>query len=600
METQNQSNSEQTQETVQTSATNEQQNQTGNGSETTDNTNHSETTTKHEEQFDFKTLLTDEALEAIKEHGFVDEDGNVWIKQSETVDSRIIGKLKEKHTKEWYKTYLDRFEEYRKKFEKLKEEFHKVENKNIILSKIGNFIDQAKTVPALGNFDPIIKELSGILNSATDILNSNFNKKEELCAKAETISESKDFKKAANELKDLQKDWKHVGAVPRDKQDGILQRFNTAIDRFYERQRNHFEEQEIERWENYKLKEKLVEKAIELCNSSDWKKTSEELKKMQVEWKNIGPVPKEKSDLIWKKFRETLDSFYDKQKEHFNILDSTKQENLEKKEQLCNRAKLLSESVDWKETADEIEKLQAEWKSIGPVPLEHSEAIWKKFRSSLDIFYNNMREHFDSLDKERHDNYKKKEQLCIRAESLSDSNEWELTAEELKRLQQEWKLIGPVPKKQSEAMWNRFRKAMDIFFEKRRGFIDSKKQETEIRKADFKNRLSDTIKRKKTQITRIKDEIKSIQSEISKTHEKLNIIIDDNTDLIKKSLAQRENELNKIIQNKLKRITDLEKDLKDIETKIEKNVVKSKSTPEEKKETNSDNQNINTETEAIT
>jgi hypothetical protein len=597
METENQNNIEQTQETVRTSATSE----TEQIVETTDNNNTSEINSTPEEQFDFKTLLHDEALEAIKEYGFVDETGNIWIKQSETVNSKIIGKLKEKSTKDWYKAYLDKFEDYKKKFEKLKEEFNKVENKNVILSKIGTFIDQAKTIPALGNFDTIIKELNGILDSATDILNVNFNKKEELCAKAETISESKDFKKAANELKELQKDWKHIGAVPREKQNDILQRFNAAIDRFYERQRNNFEEQEIERWENYKLKEKLVERAIELCKSTNWKKTSDELKKMQIEWKTIGPIPREKADTIWKKFRETLDSFYDKQKEHFNVLDSSKQENLEKKQQLCNRAKLLSESVSWKETIEELKKLQDEWKAIGPVPLEQSDDIWKTFRSYLDTFYSNMRQHYGSLDKERHENYEKKVQLCTRAESLCNSTEWELTAEELKRLRQEWKLIGPVPTKQSDAMWKRFRKAIDIFFEKRRGFIDTKKHEFELRKTDFKNRLSDTIKRKKTQITRIKEEIKSLQDEISKTQEKLNIIINDDTNLIKESLAQREDEINKIIQNKSKRIVDLEKDIKDIETKIEKNEAKSKKTPEEKKEIKSDdNQDINTETKTTT
>ncbi len=563
MEIENQTNNEETQQMSSNTLNNDTVNQNGSAMEPEQNI-----IEKQDEKFDFKTLLTDEAMSAISAFGNVDEEGNVWLKKSELVEARIIGKLSGANDSEWYKPYLQRFDEYSKKYEKLKEECEKIDNKNIVLSRVESLLESAKSLSAIGNFDPIIKELSEISAASAELLKTNLTKKEELCAKAEEISATKEFKKAAAELKELQKEWKSAGAVPKDKQDEILQRFNAAIDKFYERQRNHFEEQEIERWENFKLKEKLVERAVELSASTEWKKTSDELKRLQEEWKKIGPVPREKSDDIWKKFREALDSFYERQKAHFNQLDSSKQENYEKKELLCQKAELLCESTEWKETGEELDKLQAEWKSIGPVPQEKSDEIWKRFRTSLDKFYNNMRGHYDTLDKERQENYKKKEQLCERAEALCQSAEWDLTAEELKRLQQEWKLIGPVPKKQSDAIWSRFRKAMDTFFDRRREFIDGKKHETEARKVDYKNRLADTVKRKQVQIERIKEEIKEVDEEIVKIQEKLNIIVDDeNSTLIKKSFTDREEELKKVIESKNKRIAELEQDIKDIEAK---------------------------------
>jgi hypothetical protein len=564
MEIENQTNNEETQQMSSNTLNNDTVNTNGNDMET------EKTLGNQDEQNNFKSLLTDEAMSAINNFGYVDDEGNVWLKKSETIDARIIGKLKGDNDADWYKAYLQRFDEFTKKSEKIKEEYEKIDNKNIILSRIESLIETSKSISALGDFEPVIRDLSDISKSASEVLTANLTKKESLCEKAEEISQTKDFKKAAADLKELQKDWKSAGAVPKDKQDEILQRFNSAIDKFYERQRNHFEEQEIERWENFKLKEKLVERAIELSASTEWKKTSDEMKKLQEEWKKIGPVPREKSDDIWKKFREALDSFYEKQKIHFNQLDSSKQGNYEKKEQLCQKAELLSDSTEWKETGEELEKLQAEWKTTGPVPQEKSDEIWKRFRTALDKFYNNMRAHYDTLDKERQENYKKKEQLCERAETLCNSNEWDLTAEELKRLQQEWKLIGPVPKKQSDAIWSRFRKAMDTFFDKRREFIDSKKQESEVRKADFKNRLSDTVKRKQGQIERIKEEIKEVEEEITKVEEKLNILVDDeNSIIIKKSFTDREDELRRTIENKNKRIAELDKDIKDIEAKME-------------------------------
>jgi hypothetical protein len=565
MDIENKTNNEETLQVITNNLSNNNNNTNGSIMETQNNN----TNVTTEEKVDFKPLLTDEAMNAIGKFGYVDEEGNVWLKKNESGEARKIGKIKSDSDINWYKAYLQRFEDFQKKYEKLKEDFNKTENKNIIISKIESMIEGSKSLSAIGDFDPIIKDLKEMAKIANEKLVENLAKKEQLCVKAEEISLSNDFKKAAADLKALQQEWKSIGAVPKDKQDEILKRFNAAIDKFYERQRNYYDEQEIVRWENLKLKEKLVEKAEQLSTSTDWKKTSEELKKLQEEWKTIGPVPKDKSDDIWKKFRQALDTFYERQKAHFNQMDSSKQENLEKKELLCQKAELLSDSTDWKETSAELEKLQKEWKTIGPVPPEKSDEVWKRFRTALDKFYNNMRAHYSNLDKERQENLKKKEELCKRAEALCNSNEWDITAEELKRLQQEWKLIGPVPKKQSDAIWARFRKAMDTFFERRRAFIDSKKQESEVRKADFKNRLADTIKRKQGQIERIKQEIKEAEEEIEKIHEKLNIIVDDeNSQIIKKSFLDKEDELKKVIEKKKNRITELEKDITDIQAKL--------------------------------
>lgn len=565
MDIENKTNNEETLQVITNNLSNINNNTNGSIMETQNNN----TNVTTEEKVDFKPLLTDEAMNAIGKFGYVDEEGNVWLKKNESGEARKIGKIKSDSDINWYKAYLQRFEDFQKKYEKLKEDFNKTENKNIIISKIESMIEGSKSLSAIGDFDPIIKDLKEMAKIANEKLVENLAKKEQLCVKAEEISLSNDFKKAAADLKALQQEWKSIGAVPKDKQDEILKRFNAAIDKFYERQRNYYDEQEIVRWENLKLKEKLVEKAEQLSTSTDWKKTSEELKKLQEEWKTIGPVPKDKSDDIWKKFRQALDTFYERQKAHFNQMDSSKQENLEKKELLCQKAELLSDSTDWKETSAELEKLQKEWKTIGPVPPEKSDEVWKRFRTALDKFYNNMRAHYSNLDKERQENLKKKEELCKRAEALCNSNEWDITAEELKRLQQEWKLIGPVPKKQSDAIWARFRKAMDTFFERRRAFIDSKKQESEVRKADFKNRLADTIKRKQGQIERIKQEIKEAEEEIEKIHEKLNIIVDDeNSQIIKKSFLDKEDELKKVIEKKKNRITELEKDITDIQAKL--------------------------------
>jgi hypothetical protein len=154
-----------------------------------------------------------------------------------------------------------------------------------------------------------------------------------------------------------------------------------------------------------------------------------------------------------------VDAFFSKQAEELA-------ENLQKKEALCEKAEALADSTEWVKTADELRRLQAEWKQVGPVPRAQSRKIWDRFRQPCDRFFTHWQEHRGQRHKEWAANLEKKQALCERAEAMMDSTDWETTAGELKGLQAEWRNIGAVKRSRSEAIWRRFRKACDHFFDR--------------------------------------------------------------------------------------------------------------------------------------
>lgn len=246
---------------------------------------------------------------------------------------------------------------------------------------------------------------------------------------------------------------------------------------------------------NLTLKENLIREAEILSLSNDWKETPEKLKKLDDEWKRIGPVAKEKMDELWNRFYNTKQIFFDNRSKHFDMIENERQANLTAKENLCLEAEKLSNSTDWKLTAEKLKHLDEEWKKLGPVPKEDADSIWKRFNEAKQTFWDNRKKYFAELDREKFANLTKKEKLCIEAEHLIYSTDWKNTGEHLKYLQSEWKKIGPVPKEKMGEIWERFNSAVQGFFENRTRFFEERDLERTQRHREWQERMQETIER---------------------------------------------------------------------------------------------------------
>lgn len=294
-----------------------------------------------------------------------------------------------------------------------------------------------------------------------------------------------DLVQAQKDLRSLQAEWKSVGPAPKEKSEALWARFRAAGDKVHERCQAHFSHQREARAENLKKKEELVVRAEALLASlaglapSDakgGKQASEALKRLQAEWKAVGPVQKqekEAGDALWKRFRGACDQFFAQRKQEAEARDDERAANLKRQEELAARAEALVNSSDWKLAADRLKRLQEEWKAAGPGPRdqkEASEALWKRFRGACDQFFERRQAHFAEQDAERQANLTKKVALCQQVEALVASEEYpgeDDTIEMIKRFMGEWKAVGPVPKEQSELVWQRFQGACDQLRERR-------------------------------------------------------------------------------------------------------------------------------------
>ena len=169
---------------------------------------------------------------------------------------------------------------------------------------------------------------------------------------------------------------------------------------------------------------------------------------------------------MWRRFRTAQDEIYNRSAAYFAAQHAEREANLVKKQALTERAEALADSSDWVRTASQIQALQAEWKTVGAVSRGQEKAVWERFRAACDRFFTRRQEDLKRRKDEWAGNLARKEALCSQAEALADSTDWNAAAATLKKLQADWKTIGPVRKAKSEAIWQRFREACDRFFER--------------------------------------------------------------------------------------------------------------------------------------
>ncbi|MDQ3069430.1 MAG: DUF349 domain-containing protein [Acidobacteriota bacterium] len=230
------------------------------------------------------------------------------------------------------------------------------------------------------------------------------------------------------------------------------------------------------RFANAQLQEDLIKKAEALAleldtetaagREPDLGKAAATLRDLQARWKASAEAPRDRAQELWHRFRTPVDAVRARCAEFFAKQAGERTENLRKKQELCERAEALADSTDWVKTAEAFRELQNTWQAVGAIPQREAKALWDRFRKASDRFFTRRRDDLASRKTVWADNLQKKEELCVRAEALAESTDWETAASELKRLQADWKTIGPVRKSRSEAIWKRFRAAADRFFER--------------------------------------------------------------------------------------------------------------------------------------
>jgi hypothetical protein len=290
---------------------------------------------------------------------------------------------------------------------------------------------------------------------------------QQLAARVEPLAARADLtlKGSDRALRDIRQALASLPPLPtRQDHDEVLRRLKAAQTALTAKSAELREADDWQRWANVGIQEQLCTKMEALVSVEDPDAIARDVHELQQQWKQAADVPRAQAEALWRRFKTAHDVVWARCEAHFAAQAEQRAANLAQKIKLCEQAEALADSTRWIETAEAIKKLQAEWKTIGPVSRGREKATWDRFRTACDRFFTRRHEDLDRLKKLWAENFAKKEALCVKAEALVESTEWEQTAAEFKKLQAEWKTIGPVKKSRSEAIWQRFRGSCDAFF----------------------------------------------------------------------------------------------------------------------------------------
>ena len=286
------------------------------------------------------------------------------------------------------------------------------------------------------------------------------------------IEKQEDVNATFPEFREIQNRWRAIGPVPAQNYRNINETYQLYVEQFYDMVKINRELRDLDFKKNLEVKEELCLAAEKLAESEDVVAAFRELQKLHDEWKEYGPVAKEYRESIWERFKASTAVINRKYQSFFEGLKQQQAENLAKKTVLCEKveeiaAREVNSSNEWNAFSKEIEDVQKEWKQIGFASKKDNQKIYDRFRAACDSFYARKRDFYTDYKDSMNANLDKKVALCEAAEALKTSTDWKKTTDQFISLQKQWKEIGAVPRKKSEALWKRFRAACDEFFAER-------------------------------------------------------------------------------------------------------------------------------------
>ena len=334
-------------------------------------------------------------------------------------------------------------------------------------------VPQAKVNELWKNYQLYVEKFYDLLKLNNEFREYDFKKnleiKTRLCEAAERLGEEPDVVSAFHQLQKLHQEYRDTGPVAKDLRDEVWARFKAASTVVNRRHQQHFEA--LKETEQHNLDQKTVIceiiEAIDcsaLKNFAAWDSKTQEVIALQNKWKTIGFAPQKMNVKIFERFRKACDNFFQQKSEFFKSLKEAMSENLEKKRALCEKAEALKDSTDWKATAEELAKLQKEWKTIGPVATKYSDAVWKRFIGACDYFFEQKNKATSSQRTLEQENLAKKKAIIEKLNAI-DENDEEAGLEQVRGLMKEWNGIGHVPFKEKDKIYKQYRTRVDQLFD---------------------------------------------------------------------------------------------------------------------------------------
>lgn len=434
--------------------------------------------------------------------------------------------------------------EAKEQVEQLKNQFYRV----------SNFTEEAEK--QFRDLLQIYKTKRAEVNKATEEqMAQNLLRKENILEQMKVMAEAETADVMANlkKMRELQAEWKSIGAVPQPKVQALWKQYQLYQEQFYDLVKINVELRDLDFKKNLELKTVLCEAAERLKDNPNIVEANRALQQLHDEWVEIGPVARELREDIWNRFKEASSVINKKHQAYFDELHAKEGANLEAKKALIEKLKSIdvekiSSNKGWDEAAKQVQAIQEEWRTIGFAPKKQNQAIYEEYRQACDAFFKAKTSFYKQLRDEFSENMKRKKELIAKAQELQSSTAWKETSDALIALQKEWKTIGPVARKYSDELWKQFTDICDGFFNARRE--QEKEQRAKNQEARTKNAIQSGDRNKLMRMyEHLTQEIKTAEN---------NILF----------FSGKSKSANQLMDSMQKKIDQLKKELADIEAKI--------------------------------
>lgn len=434
--------------------------------------------------------------------------------------------------------------EAKEQVEQLKNQFYRV----------SNFTEEAEK--QFRDLLQIYKTKRAEVNKATEEqMAQNLLRKENILEQMKVMAEAETADVMANlkKMRELQAEWKSIGAVPQPKVQALWKQYQLYQEQFYDLVKINVELRDLDFKKNLELKTVLCEAAERLKDNPNIVEANRALQQLHDEWVEIGPVARELREDIWNRFKEASSIINKKHQAYFDELHAKEGANLEAKKALIEKLKMIdiekiSSNKGWDEAAKQVQAIQEEWRTIGFAPKKQNQAIYEEYRQACDAFFKAKTAFYKQMRDEFSENMKRKKELIAKAQELQSSTAWKETSDALIALQKEWKTIGPVARKYSDELWKQFTDICDGFFNARRE--QEKEQRAKNQEARTKNAIQSGDRNKLMRMyENLTQEIKTAEN---------NILF----------FSGKSKSANQLVDSMQKKIDQLKKELADLEAKI--------------------------------
>ena len=379
------------------------------------------------------------------------------------------------------------------------------EKKAAFLEEGGNSIDFQFASPLKSEYNNLLsehkKQRDAFYNNIEKQLKENLEKRIQVIDSLKHLIEEADTSSMYNKFKVIQDTWRSIGAVSKNHYNDTWKTYHHHVERFYDLLHLSNDFRDLDFKHNLEEKLRIIEKAEALGEEADVNFASNELQELHKSWKeDVGPVAKEMREEIWKKFSAATKKIHDKRHDHFKEMRSKYQEIIDKKIEIIAVLDAYDTSKnkthnDWQKSIKEIEALRQLYFNAGKLPYSKSEEVWQKFKKATKKFNAAKNVFYKEEKGEQQENLKNKIALIEYAESLKDTEDWELGTNAMKKVQSDWKKIGHVPRKFSDDIWNRFKAACNHYFDRyhqQKNAISKEQQDTVVAKKEFLEALKES------------------------------------------------------------------------------------------------------------